>query len=67
MVSKEQKKKHIKILKMFRKLTANGNGKMEAYQKIALKFGMSISGIQHAILRAESYERPKSVLDDLPW
>lgn len=68
MVSKEQKKKHIKILRLFRKMIANGNGKMESYQKLAVKFKMSVSGIQHAILRAELYNVPKkTVEDDLPW
>lgn len=47
MVSKEQKKKQIKILRHFRKLTANGKGRMEAYERLAKEFGMSVSGIRN--------------------
>jgi hypothetical protein len=64
MVSKEQKKKHMRILRMFRKMIADGNGKMESYQKLAVKFNMSVSGIQHAILRAELYNVPKKTEEE---
>ena len=67
MVSKEQKKKQLKILRHFRKLTANGKGRMEAYERLAKEFGMSVSGIRHSILAATAAEKPKPLKDDLPW
>jgi hypothetical protein len=37
---------------------------MESYQKLAVKFNMSVSGIQHAILRAELYNVPKKNVEE---
>lgn len=61
MVSKEQKKKQLKILRRFRKLTEDGKGRMEAYDRLAKEFGMSVSGIRHSILAATASEKQKPV------
>lgn len=57
MVSKEQKKKSIKIYRQFMKLIERGTGRMEAYQKLAERYGKSISGIRHAVLVGKDYSK----------
>ena len=69
MVSKDTKKKQIRILRKFDKMILSGKGKMEAYKKLAKEFGMSVGGIRHAILCAKDYMRqpappiPQEILD----
>lgn len=55
MVSKDTRKKQIRILRKFKKMIQNGKGKMEAYAKLAKEFEMSVGGIRHAILCARDY------------
>lgn len=57
MVSKDTRKKQIRILRKFDKMIMSGKGKMEAYTKLAKEFDMSVGGIRHAILCARDYMR----------
>lgn len=56
MISKEQKKRQIKILRKFRKMISDGKSRMEAYEKLSNEFEMSVGGIRHAIVAAIASE-----------
>lgn len=58
MTSKDQKKKAIKIYRRFTEMVENGIGKMEAYQKLAVRYKKSLSGIRYIILVGKGYDRP---------
>lgn len=57
MVSKEQKKRQLKILRKFRKMVFEGKSRMEAYEKLSKEFGLSVGGIRHAIVAAIASEQ----------
>lgn len=57
MVSKEQKKKAIKIYRQFVKMVEKGIGRMEAYQKLAVRYGKSLSGIRYTVMAGKDYSR----------
>lgn len=62
MVSKEQKKRQLKILRKFRKMVFEGKSRMEAYEKLSKEFGLSVGGVRHAIVAAivtEAQEQPQ--------
>lgn len=56
MVSKEQKKRQLKILRKFRKMVFEGKSRMEAYEKLSKEFGLSVGGVRHAIVAAIASE-----------
>ena len=57
MVSKEQKKKAIKIYRQFVRMVEKGTGRMEAYKKLAVRYGKSLSGIRYAVMAGKDYSR----------
>lgn len=58
MVSKETKKKSIRIYRQFIKMVEKGIGRMEAYEKLAVRYGKSVSGIRYAVMAGKDYSRP---------
>lgn len=71
MVSKEKKKKAIKIYRRFQRMVALGKGKMDAYRKLAKDYNMSVDGIRRAVLSGSDYSRkpapPLSEKDLAPY
>ncbi len=57
MTSKEQKKKAIKIYRLFQGMVDKGMGKMEAYKKLAVRYKKSLSGIRYIVLVGKDYDR----------
>ena len=55
MTSKEQKKKAIKIYRIFNGMVEKGIGKMEAYKKLAVRYKKSLSGIRYIVLVGKDY------------
>lgn len=55
MTSKEQKKKAIKIYRRFTEMLEDGMGRMEAYNKLAIRYKKSLSGIRYIVLVGKDY------------
>lgn len=55
MTSKEQKKKAMKIYHVFKGMLEKGMGKMEAYNKLAVRYKKSLSGIRYIVLVGKDY------------
>lgn len=37
-----------------------GIGRMEAYEKLAVRYGKSVSGIRYAVITGKDYSRPEA-------
>lgn len=58
MIKNPQRKKDLQIYKEYKKKIEQGWLKMSAYESLAAKYKMSVSGIRIAILRGSDYARP---------